>query len=410
MNYLAFIRNNKRFLLFGLLLTLFSGYGQTYFIALFNAELMAQFGLSHGGFGGVYSLATLCSALCLVWAGRQIDRVDLRPYTAMVCLGLALACVITAAAQNVLMLGVGMFGLRIAGQGLMTHTAVTSMARYFEKERGKAVSFSAFGHPVSQAVLPALAVGLIGQLGWRAAWVVLAVLLLAVILPVLLWLLKGHSTRHARMLAENAEPSRFQYANRQWQLGDVLRDAKFYLILPAVICPALVFTGMFFHQIHLVSVKGWSPGWYATTFTGFAAGSIAAMLLSGILVDQFGSRRLLLMYLVPQALSLFAVGVTSHPAVVPVYLLLAGLSMGSGFTLSGSLWPELYGISHLGAIRSLVQALTVLSTAVAPVAMGVLIDRGVTMDTLSLAGCGLTIGAALMAWWGVREKPATAAT
>ena len=83
MNYFRFVRQNRRFLAFGLLVALFSSFGQTYFIGLFSAELRAAFALSHGEFGLIYSLASLAAGLCLIWLGRFVDRLDLRLWMAL---------------------------------------------------------------------------------------------------------------------------------------------------------------------------------------------------------------------------------------------------------------------------------------------------------------------------------------
>ncbi|HET6521563.1 MAG TPA: hypothetical protein VFG47_17355 [Geminicoccaceae bacterium] len=92
MGYLRFVIGNGRFLAFGLLFSLCSSCGQTFFIALFGGEIRAAFDLSHGGFGTVYAAGTLASGPCLMWLGRASDRVDLRAFGVLVAPGLALAC------------------------------------------------------------------------------------------------------------------------------------------------------------------------------------------------------------------------------------------------------------------------------------------------------------------------------
>ena len=71
MRYLDFLVANCQFLAFGFATAFFSAFGQTFFIAVFGGELRAEFGLSHGEFGSVYSLATVASGATLIWAGRM---------------------------------------------------------------------------------------------------------------------------------------------------------------------------------------------------------------------------------------------------------------------------------------------------------------------------------------------------
>ena len=90
---------------FGLLLTFSSSIGQTYFIALFAGALRADLGLSHGAFGGLYTLATLASALTLVWLGKTADRFDPAVLAALTLAALAGSALLLAGAESVLWLG-----------------------------------------------------------------------------------------------------------------------------------------------------------------------------------------------------------------------------------------------------------------------------------------------------------------
>ena len=57
----------------------------------------------------------------------------------------------------------------------------------------------------------------------------------------------------------------------------------------------------------------------------------------------------------------------------------------------GALWAEIYGVAHLGAIRSMAQAIFVLSVALSIVGMGWLLDLGVTFETIALGAIGYLI-------------------
>ena len=154
MSYLRFIRDNRRYLGFGFLLAMVSSFGQTWFIGLFKDRILSDYGLSHAKYGSLYGVATLASAACLGYLGRQIDNVDLRRYTTIVCLGLVVACFLLSYAQTTLVLVCALFGLRLFGQGLSGHVSSTSAARYFDKQRGRALSVTSLGHPAGEALLP----------------------------------------------------------------------------------------------------------------------------------------------------------------------------------------------------------------------------------------------------------------
>ena len=396
---LRFLADNRRLLAFGLGTAFFSSFGQTFFVGTFGEVLREEFSLSAGQFGGLYSLATLGSAVLLTWTGRQFDRMPLRRYVSFVALGLIVACVLMGTAGSVLMLGVALFALRQTGQGLMGHTSSTSMARAFEAARGRALSIAAMGYPLGQAVLPALAVAVMARVGWRGVWLALAAAVLLLVLPLLRWLLREGIGDVAA--GEPHDPGRAP-AEEGWTRGRALRDPRFWLVIPAAIAPGVILTGVFFHQATLVAAKGWDMATWTALFTVFSACQIAGSLGAGPLVDRVTARAVLPFFLWPMAfgLVLFAVGDGLGWWLAPAFLALQGISAGLSMTLGGALWAELYGVRHLGAIRAMVTSFGILGTAVSPVAMGALIDLGVgaaalawlAVGYLALATVGVLIG------------------
>ncbi|WP_282608320.1 MFS transporter [Pelagibius sp. Alg239-R121] len=384
MSYLSFIFANPRFLGFGLFLTFASSFGQTFFISLFGNELRSDFGLSHGEFGSVYSIATLSSGFLLIWVGRAIDRLDLRIFTALVILGLAAACLTMANATSVALLCLAIFGLRLCGQGLLGHIALVCMARYFKRARGKAVSLATLGYPLGEAALPFIAIAVLGAYGWRSSWSLFAAAVVVVILPIAMVLLS--SAPHKRVSEpESALPgNERKRVSRESSLREVLRDSRFYLVLPAVLAPSFITTGMFFHQRHLADVKGWSLELLATAFIVFAISQSLTGLCAGQAIDRFGARRLLPVFLLPMGAAMLLLSFSSDPLAATLYMFATGATAGTGAALFGALWAELYGVTHLGAIRSFVTSLMVFSTALSPPFMGLLFDAGTSFETLTM--------------------------
>jgi predicted MFS family arabinose efflux permease len=293
----------------------------------------------------------------------------------------------------------------------MSHTAATSMTRYFERGRGKAISISMLGFPFGEALLPPIAVAANAALGWRTVWLAIGGLLLLVLVPLMLWLLRGHEARHdafTRGFAADASQAGGSTPRRpatDWTANQVLRDPRFWQVVPVIVAAPFLMTGFFFHQVHLVETKGWAMGWYSLCFAAFAAASVAASIVSGPLVDRHGARRALPFFSLPMAAGLLVLASFGHPMTAPSYLVLAGLTAGSGGPIAGALWAEAYGATHLGAIRSTVSAFFVLSTAASPVLMGRLIDRGVTMETLAIAGAAYTVAATALGAAAFRKSP-----
>ena len=387
MNSLMFILRNRRFLGFGLACTLASNFGQTFFIALFGGHIRADFGLGHADFGALYATATLISAVVILWAGRLIDRVDLRAFAAAVLVGLAASAALVAGAHGLIALGAGMMGLRLFGQGLLRHTAVISQARYFEAARGRAMSVVGLGYPIAEATFPTLLVAVLAAMSWREAWGWIALYIVCVHLPLALWLLKGHGERH-RQLEEKLASEESAAAQPLGQRA-IAADWRFQLILPVSLMGPFMMTGVFFHQLAIAGAKGWTLELLAASFPAFAAATVVSSLITGALVDRVGPGRVLPVFVWPLVAGLLVIAFASHPLSAPLYLTLGGLTTGASTVLISAAWAETFGVRHLGKVRSLTSSLTVLSTAVAPVWAGWLLDGGWSVSAIALGAAAI---------------------
>lgn len=404
--YLRFAIENRRFLAFGLLASFASSPGQTVFVGVFGPDLRAEFGLSHGDWSAIYMAGTLLSALVLPWSGRLLDRVDLRHFTLAICIGLTVACLATASTTGVVWLIAAVFLLRQFGQGLMSMTAMTSMARYFDANRGKAISISALGLAIGEAGLPFFTVLAIGAIGWRLTYVATAVIVALAITPALYWLLKNHGERHRRHVEANHAAVPASNGGRSWTRAEVLRDTRFYLLMVGIQAPSLVMTGMFFHHLYLADVKGWSHAWITGNYVVYAVVITVTMLVSGRLVDRFGAVRLMPFHLLPMGLGMVFLAAFDAPAWAAVYLFAAALTSGVSFTASVAMWAELYGVRHIGAIKSLASAIMVFASALGPAFMGVLFDAGVSMSAVCLMFALYTVVGTALIWYVLRAVPA----
>lgn len=398
MNVRDLLLNHPRLLAFGVVLTGLSSFGQTFLISLFGGHVREALELGNTGYGLIYSLATLASAVTLVRAGRVVDTRDLRLVTAGVLATAAAGCALLAGAHGVLVLLVAFYLLRLSGQGMMVHVAQTTMGRYFRAERGRAVSIAMLGLPLAEALMPMTLVAATGLLGWRTTWLAAAVVLAVAMVPLALWLLRGHSERVATWQAEvDATASDEARDGTDWRRRDVLRHPVFYALMPAIMGPPLIVTALFFHQVPVAEAKGWGLDWLASSFLAFGAAHVVGLVLAGPLVDRLGARRLVPLLLVPMLLALLTLALVPGSWAAPVYLFLMGMSAGTAGTLMGALWAELYGTRHLGAIRALAQAVMIMTTAVSPVLAGALLDAGMAPTTLALVLAGYTLAAFLLA-------------
>ena len=383
----------------GFLLALLSSFGQTFFIALFGGQIRTELGLSHGAFGTLYALATLVSGMAMLWVGAALDRVSLRLYAGVATVLLAAACLLLAQTGNIILLVMALLGLRLAGQGMMSHASLTGMARAFLHNRGKAMALATLGHPAGEAMLPILAVTGAAAFAWRSVWIGAATILVLAV-PVLFRLLDGASGQRPTVSSTAGDVVAGSYSR-----SAMLRDWRFYLMVPALLGPSFIVTGLFFHQVHLIEVKGWELSWFATCFAAYAAASTAGLLATGFLIDRLGAVRLMPVYLLPLCLGCAILALGNDRLVALAFMSLAGLSSGAAVTVVTAMWAEVYGLGHLGAIRALGASLSVISSALGPAAMGWLIDEDVSMDAIAL-GCTAYLACATLSLLTAFLRPA----
>lgn len=414
MSFLAFFQTNARWLSAGALLTLLSSFGQTYFISLFAVGIRSEFHLSHGEWGAIYATGTMVSAATMVWAGALSDVIRVRVLGVVSLCLLALACFGMSVIHSASLLTLVVFGLRLSGQGMLSHIARVAMARWFVAARGRALAVAALGFSFGEALLPIIVVACMPFIGWRNIWVIAGVVALAFI-PVLLRLLRVERTPQAIA----AEQSVTGMGGQHWRRRDALRHPLFWMCVPALTAPSAFGTALFFHQVHLAEVKGWQHIEFVSLIPVYTVTGIAFMFIAGWAVDRWGSWRLFPFTVLPFAAGLALLWASDSQLVAAFGFVFFGIMQGANSAIPSAFWAEVYGTRHVGAIKALSTAVMVLGSAIGPGLTGWIIDRGVDFNTQLIWIAAYVAVVALIAWLGVRmaqaeirlanEKPAPVA-
>ena len=390
-----FIHKNFNLLFFGFLIAFSSGFGQTFFISLFSSDFRATFNLSNTEFGSIYSIATVLSAITIIWAGKLIDTVNLKKYTLTIVFGMAIACLMASLAFNVFFLFLTIYFLRLFGQGLMGHTSRTTIARYFNTNRGKALAISGFGFYIGEMIYPIIIVFLILTIGWRLTWFSSSIFVFVILGLSFYFLLRNNNFKIEKNLNINTELQQVS-----WRRRDVLKDTKFYIYLPLSLLMSFTVTGFLFHQVFIADIKSWTMMNLAQSFIFFAVSGLIGSIFSGLLVDKFTGRKLIPFHLIPMALILVSLLFSNH--VYILYLYMAGLGFSNGFTenISNSLWAEMYGVNNLGSIKALLTFFGVLASASSPFLYGILLDQTNSINILVYLSLTLILIFSMMAYIG----------
>lgn len=378
---MTFIRENARWLATGLLLSVGSSFGQTYFISIFAGEIRDAYGLTDGQWGGIYTIATVASACLLILFGGRADTVPLSRLAVLVAGVFAVACVLMAIGSSVWVLLLSVFLLRFCGQGMMTHMKATAMARWFVATRGRAMAITNLGYPVGEATLPLITILIIAGIGWRATWGVAAAMIVLVLIPLLMWLLAQDRAPKGSNGGQGA-PGLF---GRHWTRSEVLQHPLFYAFVPLLLTPGFIGTVVFFHAVHVAEVKGWTLTAMAPSYATYATASVTMGLVAGWAADRFGPARLVPFVLIPMGLGMFLIGPSETPLGWAFALALVGVTQGMAAALGGTLLPTLFGTNHLGSVRSIATAIMVFATAIGPGITGWFIDQGVSYPDQGVA-------------------------
>jgi MFS family permease len=359
--------------------------GQTVFISLFGEAIRHEFSISAGQYGLVYTLATLFSAVALVFLGPLTDRFSPRAVGVASLLGLAAACVTMSLSTSIVVLLIALFGLRFFGQGMLSHNSATALTRWFNRFRGRALAISQFGYSTGEALLP-LAVALaLTAYGWRTIWQIAAVALVVIFIPAIFLLFRVRPASVLSTIPDTTPVSAADAtASRGWTRSRVLRDGLFWWVMLGVIANPAIVTLIFFHQANVIGSKGWSPLVFAASFPILSITSAVAGIIGGILIDRFGAWRLLPYLLLPLCLSNLVLWLGSAEWTIALFFVLTGLSAGIVNNTASIIWAELYGTAHIGAIRALATAGLVFASAAGPGIAGVLIDTGIALESQCL--------------------------
>ena len=387
-------------IIFGFIFTFFSSFGQSFFLGLFNSSIRDALSITHGQFGSIFASATLLSSLVLVWIGKKIDDVNILKFASYVIIFLSTSCFIFSKISSVIFLFIGIFLMRLAGQGLTTHTATTTISRYFEKNRGRALSTCWLGLSLAEFTMPVLIVFLLTFIEWRDIWISISILII-IVLPVTAYTLVRNVRLDTREDSSKKDETRRE--TKQWKRIEVLKDYRFYIICMTMLAMPWIATGTFVYQSFISTSKGWGPYVIAQSFMAYSIFSVITLFVSGFLIDKFSSRRLLIYMNMPLLMATVVLFYFDSSFSSIIFLGLIGISNGLANVLGSSTWAEIYGVKYIGSIKALTTALMVFSTAFGTALFGILIDNGLSIEQIAIVS-GVYILCSIILLFLVRNK------
>ncbi len=387
-------------IIFGFIFTFFSCFGQSFFIGLFNSSIRETLSITHGQFGTIYASATLFSSLLLIWIGKKIDDVNVIKFAIFVTILLSFSSFFFSKISSVAFLFVAIFLMRFSGQGLMSHTASTTISRYFIKSRGKALSIIWFGLSSAEFIMPVLIVYLLTLFVWQDLWVAFSLLVL-ICLPFASYILVKDVKLDTRESNQNEKLKEENIKN--WKRIEVLGDYRFYIVSLNMLAMPWIATGVFVYQSFVSNSKGWGEYTIAQSFMSYSIFSVITLIVAGYLIDKFTSRKLLIYMNIPLLLATLVIIYFDAPQSAFLFLGLVGISNGLANLLGSSTWAEIYGVKYIGSIKALTTALMVFATAFGTALFGIFIDAGFSIEKIAFIAA-IAIACSIALLFTIRKK------
>ena len=371
-----FYIKNLRWLYIVFILTFCSAFGQTFFISLYSGEIRAAFDLTHGQWGLIYSCATLSSAILILFLGGYADRISAKNLSTLVILGLIIFIFFMATNSSLFGLALIILGLRFFGQGMLGHISMVFCGKWFFKNKGKAVAVANSGYTLAEALLPTIFVALISVLSWQTSWYVSIIMSLLILASVRLLAKKERNkgSKHQK------EIQQVGMLKKSWKRSEMLKNWVFWAAVPGLMTSPMITTTLFFHQVHLVEIKGWALSTYVLFIPAYSAATLVSLYLVGYFVDKFSTKIILPIFLFPLVSGLLLLSIATSYSELLFIFILFGLSAGAYIVVYGTFFPEFFGAKYLGSVRTVGLTIMVFSSAIGPVLSGYFIDLGFLID------------------------------
>jgi MFS family permease len=346
--------------------------GRTQGLGLITEPLLADLGMSRLSYATLNFWATIIGAGGAIGIGRAIDRFGSRLVLTLVALALGAVVFAMSYAGSAGDLAVWLTLTRALGQSALSVVSLAIVGHWFVRRIDSAMAVFSVVMSIGFMLAFPLVGAIVQSSGWRAAWQAVAVGLLLGLAP-LAWVVVRRSPESVGLDPDGTstpDPD----AHRGWHWREALTTPAFWLFALATALYGLVASGIGLFNESILAERGFGPEVYYQTLVVTAITALAGNGLGGWLTARTG-----LLVLLRVSLAILATGVlvlpwvSSLPAVM-AWAVAMGLGGGLMMVLFFSVWPKLYGRRHLGVVQGVAQALTVLASALGPVALAWCVD------------------------------------
>jgi MFS family permease len=364
---------SRWWIVFGATLSMLVAQGPVilYTLGLFIKPLNQEFGWDRASISAAGGLAAISSAIAIPFVGWLIDRWGIRTVLLPIIVLAASSIALIALTPNlvgVFMLLFAITGLLGSGQGPLGYAKCVSA--WFDDRRGLALGITMSGIGLGAALVPQYAQWLIGNFGWRTAYVGLGFLTLMVAFPAVYLFINEPGTEKATTGASRVPASENRLPDLE--VREVLGGRRFWLIAFALMLVSTVTQGMVVHTVPLLTDKGYSPETAAALMIAVGLSTMAGRLLSGYLVDKIFAPFVAAAFFLLPCLGIYLLDSVLSPVAGIISL---GLASGTEIDMIGFLTSRYFGMKRFGQLYGYLFASFVVGSAVGPYMMGLAFER-----------------------------------
>jgi len=380
-----------------------TGPGQSHLFSVFVTPISEDLEISRTSVSSAYALATLAASLGLPYVGRLIDRYGVRVVGICVAVAFGLAQIAFGAVANLVLLTLGFGALRFLGQGSVMLCCANLVSQWFSRRRGFALSLMALGFALSMAVHPPLAQWLTELFGWRAAWLGLAVLSLAVLLAPFVLLVQNRPEDLGLEPDGRAQPgvpahpdvATTDGVEMGLTLKQAIRTSAFWIIAIGLGSLSMLVTALFFHQVSIFETQGLSAEIAARVFSISAVTMVCFMPIIGRMLDRFPTKPMFACALTTMAFALVAMAFVDDLVTAVLYSVVFGINNAAIQTHMTFMWPRFFGRRYLSSIQGAGQMIGVMAASIGPLPFGIYFDLYASYTGALLGLALLPVGCAV---------------
>ncbi len=359
-----------------------SGPGQTFTFSVFQDSFINDLGLSATAISTLYLFGSLTAAGMIIFIGRSLDRYGPRRMMVVSVVVLGLGALWLSRVHSSWQLFVGFTIMRTMGQGALSLIPATVVSIWFVRKRAMALALMALGGALASGIYPFYGATLIGEFGWRTAWVAIAVTgWVLLIVPAIIFIRTSPESIGLLPDGDTSEGApgddskvKESHSEFSWTVREATRSRTLWFLIFAGSAQSLVGTGVAFQQVSIMTSKGMTIGAAAGVFGIMAPTAIAGQFLAGYLAGRYPVRYLIAAGQVGIVAAMIMLLGSSELWHAYTYGAILGTVMGFLMNLNHVVWPNYFGRRHLGSVRGITNFGTMSAAAIGPLPLALSLD------------------------------------